>query len=155
MVNEPRKILLFEENYESMRDLKEYLEDEFDWSIEITAEENVLSRLGDEEFDLILVDLMIHPKSFDANENEVNNVSFEGVNWKKTGLEFLRRFRRGEYYSTPNRGTPPDVPVIILSAVANFLSDDEFKERELAQYYVEKPFKLDDLVEQICRLVPE
>lgn len=155
MAKHPWRLLLFEENYESMRDLKEHLEDEFDWDIEITAQVNILQRLAVEKFDLILIDLMIHPKSLDADGNEVNNVSFDGVNWKKTGLEFLKRFRRGEYYQEPGRGTPPDVPVIILSAVANFLSDDEFDDREFAQHYVEKPFKLDELVEQICRLVPE
>jgi CheY-like chemotaxis protein len=151
----PKRILLFEDDFESMRDLKEHLEEEMEWDVELTAEVDLLERLNRERFDLILVDLMIRPTSLDADGKEVQNVHFDGVNWHKTGLEFLRRLRRGEFSEKLGLGTSPDVPAIILSAVAGYSVTDELGEDVHLNGYLEKPFRLEEIVEKMCELLQE
>lgn len=155
MQRKQKKVLLFEEDFESMRDLKENLEEEMGWDVELTAEVGVLERLSREQFDLIVVDLMIHPMSFDAYGNEVQNVCFDGTPWLKTGLEFLRRLRNGEFSKGDGLGTSPDVPAIILSAVASYSVTDELGEDVRLNGYLEKPFRLEELIEKMCELLQE
>jgi len=150
-----KRILLFEEDFESMYDLKEHLEEDIGWDVELTADRSLLERLRHERFDLIVVDLMIRPTSLDAEGREVQNVHFDGVNWHKTGLEFLRRLRKGEFSQKPDLGTPPDVPAIILSAVAGYSVTDELGEDVRFNGYLEKPFRLDELIEKIRELLQE
>jgi CheY-like chemotaxis protein len=140
-----KKILLFEDDYESMCDLKEHLEEMLDWDVELTADAGLLERLKNERFDLIIVDLMIRRESQRPGEKPVTNVHFEGVNWRKTGSEFVKRLRTGEF-SGP-QGTAPDVPVILLSAVASYSAEETLGESPaLVHQYAEKPFRLEDLV---------
>ena len=96
MPTKPRRLLLFEDDYESMQDVKEYIEEEIHWEVVLSAQTDILERLRHEQFDVVVVDLMIHPTSFDAEGRQVENVHFVGVPWVKTGLEFLRRLRKGE-----------------------------------------------------------
>jgi CheY-like chemotaxis protein len=155
-VQKKRKaVLLFDDDYESMFPLKEHLEQFLDLQVELTANENLLDRLRHEQFDLICIDLMIHPMSLDANDNEVQNVHFEGINWQKTGLEFLRRLRRGDYFQPGASGTSPDVPVIVLSAIANYSVEAKLGRDISVERYVEKPFALDVLIEQMQHLLEE
>ena len=151
-----KRILLFEEDFESMRDLKDYIEEEFGWHVELTAESSLLERLRRERFDLISVDLMIHPISLNAEGMEVINVHFEDVSWLTTGLEFLRRLRKGEFSTEAGQGTHPDVPVIICSAIADFsIIEDAMQENFNVEAHVEKPFRLEEMVEHIRRLLQE
>lgn len=155
MQDKQERILLFDDDFESMRHFKEHIEEELGWYIELTAERSLLERLSRERFDLILVDLMIHPTSLNADGQEVQNVHFEGISWLKTGLEFLRRLRKGDFSKEAGLGTPPDVPVIVLSAVADYSVENELGEDIWMEGYVEKPFRLEDLVERIRRLLQE
>lgn len=155
MQDKQERILLFDDDFESMRHFKEHIEEELGWYIELTAERSLLERLSRERFDLILVDLMIHPTSLDADGQEVQNIHFEGISWLKTGLEFLRRLRKGDFSKEAGLGTPPDVPVIVLSAVADYSVENELGEDIRMEGYVEKPFRLEDLVERIRRLLQE
>jgi len=149
------KILLFEDDYESMRHLKEHIEEEFGWQVMLTAESNLLERLGHERFDLLIVDLMVHPTSLDADDQEVQNVRFNGIPWLRTGLEFLRRLRTGEFSREAGVGTSPQVPVIVLSAVADYSVENALEEEVRIEDYVEKPFRLEEMVEHIRRLLQE
>jgi CheY-like chemotaxis protein len=146
---EPKKVLLFEENLESMRDVKEYLQEEFDWEVTITAETSILDRLRTERFDLVCVDLMILEKSLNEAGEEVDNLVFDTVPWLQTGVEFLHRLRRGEFIG--EHGTPSNVPVLVISAVAGASVEKLSSER--IQGYIEKPFRLEDLVAQMRRLL--
>jgi CheY-like chemotaxis protein len=114
-----------------------------------------LARLATETFDLLVVDLMIRPESLDAEGNKVANVHFQDVSWLRTGIEFLRRLREGEFSTTPGQGTPPDVPVIVLSAVANYSVEDALPVGNATTEYVEKPFLVSDLIARIRRLIKE
>jgi CheY-like chemotaxis protein len=155
MPNEPKKLLFFEDDYENLRDLQDYLEQDLGWQIEVTAEAGILERLGAESFDLLVVDLMIRPESLDADGNNVQNVHFEEVSWLRTGLEFLQRLRNGTFVITPGQGTSPDVPVIVLSAVANYSVEDALPDGNALTEYVEKPFLVSELIACIERLTQD
>lgn len=156
MQGERKRILLFDDDYESMRFLKEFIDEKaIGWDVELTADRRLLERLSHECFDLIVVDLMIRSLSLDAEGEGVENVHFDGVNWQKTGLEFLRRLRKGKFSQEAGMGTPPDVPVIILSAVANYSVTGELGEDVCFNGYFEKPFRLEELFDKMGDLLQE
>jgi CheY-like chemotaxis protein len=147
------KVLVLDEDYRGMHDLKDVIEEELGWTVVLSAEQNILQQLRTERFDLLLVDMMIHEKGFDAKDKVVENVSFPDVNWKRTGLEFLRRLRRGDYTGEDGAGTPADVPVMVLSAVASY-SVGQDPSLDIGDY-VEKPFRLADIVYKVQQLLKE
>ena len=155
MPNEPKRLLFFEDDYDNLRHLREYLETDLGWQVEVTAEAGILERLATEAFDLILIDIMVRPESLDAQGNKVHNVHFPDISWLRTGLEFLERLRRGEFVAVPGQGTAPDVPVIVLSAVAHYSVEDFLPPSTETSDYVEKPFRVSDLVARIERLMQE
>ena len=155
MLTKSHKILLLEDDYESMRYLKEYLEEDLGWSVVLTADKDVLERLRSERFDLVAIDLMIQPTGLDAQGRLVENIHFENVPWQRTGLEFLRRLRGGEYGQAGSAGTSPSVPALVLSAVAAYSLEGKLGKDTLEETYVEKPFRLDDLVGRMTRLLKE
>jgi CheY-like chemotaxis protein len=148
-MEQKKKVLIIEEELEIMRDLQEHLIEELGLEVEMTAEKGILKRLSEVKFDLLLVDLMIQPTSYDQDDREVNNIQFEGINWRKTGLEFIRRLRNGDFSTSAGQGTSPNAPVIILSAVANDSVSDDDKKTIGVKDFVEKPFRLADVVEVI------
>lgn len=155
MENAHRKILMFDEDFESMRDLKEHLEQEYDYEVELTADATLPERLRHERFDLVLVDIMIHPRSPNARGDEVENIHFDNVPWVKTGLEFLRRLRAGEFCAEPGVGTSANVPVIVLSAVATDSINSELRDHRLAQAYMRKPYRFREILSTINSLLKE
>ncbi|CAG0953496.1 hypothetical protein ANAEL_00199 [Anaerolineales bacterium] len=154
MSNKPKRILLLDDDYESMHDLKSYLEEELGWEVEFSAEKNLLQRLGQEQFDLLLVDVMIRPKNIGPNSQEVENIHYDNVKWDHTGLEFIRRFRQGEY-SQEGMGTSRNVPLIALSAVADSAADGEWGKIIQNEHCVEKPFRLSELIKLVQKLLQE
>lgn len=139
-----KTVLILDDDYDSMGVLKEYLEGE-GWTVFFSAGEEVLQKLKEEIFDLIILDLMIQPFRYNEQGRLINNIHFENVNWQKTGIEFLVRMRRGEFSGLKGQGTPCDVPVIVLSAVANTSAQGEVDILQLVTYYLEKPFRLSEL----------
>lgn len=148
------KILLLDDDYESMQNLKEHLEEEMGWEVKLTAENTLLERLCQERFDLLLVDSMIHAESRDSQKRLVKNIHYDNVKWDRTGLEFVRRFRKGDY-SRASQGTPSTVPIVILSAVADSAADGEWGKIIPTEHHVEKPFRLSDLTDLMSRLLQE
>jgi DNA-binding response OmpR family regulator len=98
---------------------------------------------------------MVRPESLDAEGHKVQNVHFDEVSWLRTGLAFLEHLRGGDFVVTPGEGTSPDVPVIVLSAVAQYSVENELPASIATIDYVEKPFRLRDLVARIERLMQE
>jgi len=154
MSDKLKKILLLDDDYESMHNLQIYLEEELGWEVEFSAEKNLLERLRQEKFDLLIVDLMIRPQSLNANGQEVQNIHYENVKWDRTGLEFIRRFREGEYAQN-GKGTSPSAPIIVLSAVADSTADEEWGKIIQHEKHVEKPFRLSDLIDLMHKLLQE
>ncbi|MCE7983004.1 MAG: DNA-binding response regulator [Caldilinea sp. CFX5] len=149
---QPKRILLFDDDYESMAPLKLFLEEINGYAVELTARADVPQRLATERFDLLCIDLMIHPVSLDANLEEVTNLHFAGVNWQKTGLVLLERLRRGDF-SPGDAGTPATVPVIVLSAVADRTTDELAATADRQTVYWEKPFDVEEIQGVIERLL--
>lgn len=140
-----KRILLLDDNYESMKPLKDALEAVFGYSVTLTAAATLLPRLAKERFDLLIVDQMIAPLGLDEQKQEVQNIHYEGVHWHHTGPEFISRLRQGIYSEAGPIGTQPDVPVILLSAVADSSMPPEQQESLKISAYMEKPFDLEAL----------
>ena len=155
MHRDRKRVLLFEDDYESMHVLQEYLQEEMGWDVELSAAKSLLERLRHERFDLVVVDAMIHPRSLNANEDETENVRFEGISWQKSGPEFLRRLRQGQFTDQTGGGTSPDVPAIVLSAVASYSVESELGNGVAVEKFVEKPFRLSDLTALMRSLLQE
>jgi CheY-like chemotaxis protein len=149
-----KKLLLLDDDYESMEGLQLYMQNELGLRVEFSADANLLKRLDQEKFDLIIVDLMIHPHSPNAQNEQVQNIHYDGVRWDRTGLEFIRRFRAGEYTRT-GKGTSTSVPIIVLSAVADSTMNREWGKTIQSEHHLEKPFRLSELSNLICRLLQE
>lgn len=145
----PRRILIVEDDPERMGGLMEYLIDE-GYEVELTADRALTERLCRERFDLLLVDVMI---SATAQDGVTPNLHFDGVQWTRTGLEFLKRLRQNQYSGPGSEGTPGHVPVILLSAVADDSAEEDEEIVEMASKYVEKPFRLSSLSEIISDLL--
>ena len=180
MSQSPKRILLLDDDYESMAPLKIFLEAVHSFEVTLTAAATLPEQLAKERFDLICLDLMIHPVSLDANNQEITNLHFSGVNWQKTGLTFLERLRAGAFVdvsastdSPPWRngqgatsfhvdsgqpaedqvGTSPSVPVIILSAVADLSRQESLLQNDEQTLYLEKPFDLEEFIELVGQLI--
>jgi len=148
-----KRILLLDDDYESMLPFKLHLEFMHSAEVELTAAQTLLERLAHERFDLICVDYSIHPVSLDEYGEEVQNIHFANAKWHNTGRAFIERLRAGEFNRSKTQGTPSTVPVIVLSAVAN--DPDNHKAALIAQIsdYVEKPFDPEALAQNIMRIV--
>lgn len=144
-----KQILLLDDNYESMKPLKDALEAVFGYGVTLTAAATLLPQLAKERFDLLIVDQMIAPLSLDDQKQEVQNVHYDGVHWHHTGPEFVRRLRQGLYSESDQTGTQPNVPVILLSAVADSSMSQQQQQSLNISAYMEKPFDLEALHEVI------
>ena len=154
MSKNSRKILMLDDDFESMQNLQVFVKKELNMDVELTAEKNLLQRLGKEKFDLLIVDLMIQPKSFNGENLEVENIHYDGVKWDRTGLEFIRRFRKGEYTHV-GHGTSVDVPIIIMSAVSDSAANGEWGKIIQNEHRMEKPFRLSDFMKLVNTLLQE
>lgn len=149
-----KKLLLLDDDYESMESLQSYLQTELGFDVEASADSNLLKRLDQEKFELLIVDLMIHPYSPNAQHGDVQNIHYNNVRWECTGLEFIRRFRNGEYTSS-GQGTSVSVPIIILSAIADSSANREWVKIIQSEHHMEKPFRLSELISLIEHLLEE
>lgn len=152
MSTKQKQILLFDDDYESMEPLKVFLEEVNGYQVDLTARADITQRLASEQFDLLCIDLMIHPVSLDAQLQEVTNLHFTGINWQKTGLALLERLRQGDFSHNPG-GTRATVPVIVLSAVADRSTEDLTVTDDPFTEYWEKPFDLEAILGAIERLL--
>jgi CheY-like chemotaxis protein len=134
-----------------MTDLKDAIEVELGWSVELSAQISLLERLSQERFDLIVADLMIHSTSSGPDGEAVQNVHYDDVNWRNTGLEFLRKLRAGAYSADTPTSTPPTVPVVVLSAVADESVMQDIH-NGISKHCAEKPFRLEPIIELIRTL---
>jgi CheY-like chemotaxis protein len=154
MSSEKRKVLLLDDDYPSMAPLKDLLETFFEFEVELSAAKTLIDHLHTVRYDLLCVDTMILPKSLNGTQDEVENIHFDGVHWQATGLAFLERLRRGDFGPAP-QGTPPDVPVIILSAVADDSLVDAGYQPGATTRHVEKPFDVEQLIDTIVQMMGE
>jgi CheY-like chemotaxis protein len=139
-----KKIFWFEDDPYTFKDFYEKLNKEYE--VNIGAGKYLIEKKRDFQFDLILLDLMIHKHSFKDDSNEqVENITFEedGVrtHWTDIGVEFLRRLREGEYEIY---GFPKGIPVIAATARIDS-SIREIVEKLGVNKFLVKPFTMDKL----------
>lgn len=155
MSNQPRRILFLEDDHESLTPVCELLETIHGFEVDLSASKEVLDWVRQRQYDLLCVDLMISPRSVNGGDEVLENLHFPGVHWQMTGLEFLRRLRRGELTDPHTQGTAVQVPVIVLSAVA----DDSVAQLgpldEEQTRYVEKPFDVGELITTITQMIDQ
>jgi len=152
-MNEQREktIFYFDDDVDCIQEVVSALREQYEitlaahWPV-IRVERKVL-------FDLVIIDLMIHHSSLDEAGREVENISYKDkdkdIPWQRTGVEFLRRIRLGEY---EEYGFSKDVKVIIASAVV----DHEAKEGTQAltiSSYIEKPFTIEEIQQAIQKVI--
>jgi CheY-like chemotaxis protein len=150
----PPRILMFEDDTETTKDLKEYLEETYGYEVVLTAGQGILERLPTERFDLLILDLMIAHRSRGDDGRMVENVRYDGTSHWATGLEFLRRLRAGEYAGAEGISTPRDVPVIAYSAVASKPVQQQLLHHDygILAYYG-KPFRLNMIAQAIADIL--
>jgi CheY-like chemotaxis protein len=138
-----KMIFYFEDEPELLRDYFKVLRTKY--KVVVGASREVIEHPPQRPVDLIIVDLMIHYSSFDEAEKEVENISYPGVGWQQTGVEFLRRVRAGNYEEF---GFPATIPVIVATAKVD---ESTYEEVELlgVKAYLEKPFSVDALEELV------
>jgi len=148
MTGEKKIIFWFEDDPNSLVDCcKEFRKN---YNLVVGAHRGIIRRPRRQIFDLVLLDLMIHHKSCDnENEEERTNIQFPGVHWTQTGVEFLRRIRNGEYQSY---GFNKNVPVIVVTAVSDYPAREETKTLGITDYF-EKPVTLDQLEKSMSRVL--
>jgi CheY-like chemotaxis protein len=151
-----RLIFYFEDDPNSLKAHIKVLEKRY--AVIIGAEQALVDQQRSRCFDLVVIDIMIHHLSLpynptaehtvagDSNE-EVINTKFGNVGWRRTGLEFLRLIRNGQYADS---GFKRDVPVIVTTAVVNYPARQEAIKLGIAGY-LEKPFSTTDLEEAVVQ----
>ena len=148
MPERTKKIFYLEDDGESVNDhykvLREY------YKVTLGAHEDLVATRRDEPFDLLILDLMIHPESSDAAGTIAKSIAFDKVEWQRVGLEFLERIRRGEYEEF---GFPIDIPVVVATAVGEYrVQEKTIGELQVrADAYLEKPFTVDALLEAVAK----
>ncbi len=136
-----RSIFYFEDDINGVVPIVEILKENHE--VIVGANWELIKKKRKPPFDLVIIDLLIHHYSIDEknNEKQIENVFFEGIDWKRTGIEFLRRIRQGEYEKF---GFPEDIPAIIASAVGDYNVYEEAHKLGINDYF-EKPFIIEDI----------
>jgi CheY-like chemotaxis protein len=138
-----KSILYFEDDPQSLRDYCSVLRSKY--KVVIGADRHLIEQHRQHPVDLVIIDLLIHHHSLDEEENPVENVRFPQVNWKRTGVEFLRRLRAGDYEEF---GLSAAVPVVIATAAVDYSVQHDVMQLG-PNAYLEKPFTIDQLEEAI------
>lgn len=138
-----KTIFYFEDEPELLRDYFKVLRTKY--GVIVSASQEVIEQLRQQPIDLVVIDLMIHYSSFDEAEKEVENIHYPDVGWQRTGVEFLRRIRAGDYREF---GFPATAPVIAATARVDDSTREEVELLDV-KAYLEKPFSVDELEEAI------
>jgi CheY-like chemotaxis protein len=148
MTSKPKKsIFWFEDDGDALDDYSRELQKKYDIIMGATREEVLKNR--DHFFDLLLLDLMIHIKSYTGHKpKKENNIMYEGVHWMQTGVEFLSRIRKGEY---EKYGFKSDIPVIVVTAILSYPGDE--MEKIGINIFLPKPVTLPQLEEAIEKIL--
>ncbi len=101
--------------------------------------EQALDMLRKKNYDLIVLDIMLPPG---------NNFG-RRVEPRKAGAILLEMIRRSEI---PNMKTPPEVPVVVLTAVTDQKLSETIKQLEVAKIF-QKPAPFDEVTDKLLDLL--
>ncbi|MGE5340840.1 MAG: response regulator [Candidatus Omnitrophota bacterium] len=148
MTPEKKKIFWFEDDAASISDCIEVLRSSYE--VIVGAHDGLIKGNKERTFDLVILDMMIHMTSFDYDSRlEVKNMECSEGDWRKTGLEFLKRIRAGEYEAY---GFEKKVPVLVATGVVAYSARKEAENFGI-HGFLEKPFSLDDLEESVKKIL--
>jgi len=136
-----KNIFYFDDDMDCIQEIISLLREKGEYDLKRAAHWEVIGELREIPFDLVIIDLNIHHSSTDESGKEVTNITYEGISWKRTGVEFLKRIRNGEY---EDFGFSKEVPVIIASAVTDHFVKQEVRNLIISKY-IEKPFTAEEL----------
>lgn len=112
------------------------------YNVEIGASIELVEKQDREPIDLVIVDLMIHSEGLNPEKDRVKqNIHYDGIPWKKVGVEFLRRIKAGDYTSC---GFFKHTPIIVATGTGDFSTKVEVEKIGVSDY-LEKPFTIDML----------
>jgi len=136
-----KTIFYFDDDVDCIQEVVSALKDRYD--ITRAAHWPAIQVKREVPFDLVIIDLMIHHFSIDEDGKEVQNISYkdDGISWQRTGVEFLKRIRNGEYQ---DYGFSKDVAVIIASAVVDHEAKEDTHDKGISGY-IEKPFTIEEI----------
>jgi DNA-binding NarL/FixJ family response regulator len=138
-----KTIFYFEDEPELLRDCMKVLRTKYE--VIVSAEESVIKQPRQRPVDLIIVDLMIHRFGFNEEGIEVQNITYPNVEWQRTGVEFLKQVRAGNYEVF---GFPATVPFIVATALVDSSTREEVEKFDIKDYF-EKPFTIQKLEEAV------
>jgi len=101
--------------------------------------DQALEMLRQKKYDLIVLDIMLPPG---------NNIG-RRVEPRKAGAILLEMIRRSQI---TNMKTPPDVPIVVLTAVTDQKLSETIKQLEVAQIF-QKPAPFDEVTEKLLDLL--
>ncbi len=101
--------------------------------------EQALHMLRKKTYDLIVLDIMLPP----------GNDFGRRVEPRKAGAILLEMIRRNQI---TNMKTPPDVPIVVLTAVTDQKLSETIKQLEVAQIF-QKPAPFDEVTEKLLDLL--
>ncbi len=144
-----KRILFFEDDFTSISGLLFLLRKKYE--ITIGATQEIVNCDRNEDFDLLILDIMIHSNGLNPNPNSGSdfaiNLQYPNIDWHSTGIELLKKIRDGKLIK---KGIPKDIPVIVLTA-------REITKEELSKYKVNdvliKPILLEVVYNTIERLL--
>ena len=142
------RIYYFEDDLEGLEEVVEALKEDYD-VINSAKVADVETKRKD-HFDIVIIDIMIHPQEHeDDPQRTPENVTFADIPWTRTGVEFLRRIRRGQYKQF---GFPQNIQCIIATAAV-----DQNMVKELdalgINKMLEKPFTIETMETAISELL--
>lgn len=148
-MNTKKSIFYFEDEPELLRDYFRILR--MKYNVIVGASQELIEQERLQPMGLLVVDLLIHHSGFDESEKEVMNITYPDVKWQRTGLEFLKRVRAGDY---ERFGFPALIPVVAATAVIDSSTREEIEGLGIKKY-LEKPFSVDKLEKAIDSIIGE
>jgi CheY-like chemotaxis protein len=147
MTTQGKKILYYEDQPEMVAIIQLMLKKKLGLEVmNATTPTEVREALAANCFDLILLDIRIFCEETIENPER---------DWRREGLFFLEELRCGKIPGT----TPIDIPVLVLTAVANTADVDKILEvgsREKARLaYLSKPAHLESVEKAVMELLSE
>jgi CheY-like chemotaxis protein len=132
-------IFWFEDDRDVSKDPVSVLQEQYNFTV--GAELGLIRHERNQPFDLVLLDIMIYPNGEDDDDQEVENIQYDGISWRSVGVEFLRDIRAGKYERS---GFSRDVPVVAVTAIIEYPIIQEIEKLGISER-IRKVFTIDQL----------
>ena len=142
-----KKILYFEDESTLFIDFIDALSEFYE--VYVSTEKKFIETERDYIFDLLILDIQIFNSDYDDDDNMIENLQFNNIYWRDTGIEFLRRIRQGQY---EKNGFPSDMVIVAATVRADIDITNELLKHDI-NLILEKPFTIDDLLNNLQQVI--